>query len=122
MSKIPPNQKNDVESTKNQLRQELDERIFELVPEIVDGATISRTPRALPDSEPDTVNGLSILFLKNKEYIESEPNEGGGYPPFGTVSKVDGQGNYTVTVGCKIEDDDESSEYWEVEYSVVELT
>lgn len=123
MSKIPPNQKNDIESIKNQLRQEIDERIIQLVPALIDDISISRLT-AEPGDDDDTsevVNGINLLFLKNKEYIEAIPDEENGYPIFGTPSKVDGQGNYTITIGCKIEDEDESSEYWEIEYSVVEL-
>lgn len=124
MSGVPSNQKNDIETIKNELRQELDERIIELVPALIDDATISRSARAVPDTDPEdeVVNGVGILFLKDKKYVESEPNEAGGYPEFGDVSKVDGQGSYEVKIGCKIVDDEEDSEYWEIEYSIVELT
>jgi hypothetical protein len=124
MSKVPPNQKNDIESVKNQILQEVDQRILEIVPSLIDASTISQKVRAVPDTEPDEiiVNGIDLLFLKNKEYVESEPVEGSGYPEFGEVLKTDGQGNYTIKVGCKIVDDEESSEYWEIEYSIVELT
>jgi hypothetical protein len=124
MSKVPPNQKNDIESVKNQILQEVDQRILEIVPSLIDDATIPQKVRALPDTEPDEIiiNGVDLLFLKNKEYVESEPVEGLGYPEFGEVLKTDGQGNYTIKVGCKIVDEDESSEYWEIEYSIVELT
>lgn len=124
MSGVPSNQKNDIETIKNELRQELDERIIELVPALIDDATISRTSRAVPDTDPEdeVVNGVGILFLKDKKYVESEPNEGGGYPEFGEALKADGQGSYEIKVGCKIVDDEEDSEYWEIEYSIVELT
>jgi hypothetical protein len=124
MSEIPPNQKNDIELIKNQIIQELYQIILEIVPSLIDDSIIPQKVKASSDIEPDgiIVNGVDLLFLKNKEYIESDPVEGSGYPEFGEVLKTDGQGNYTIKVGCKIVDDDESSEYWEVEYSVVELT
>lgn len=119
-------QKNDIETVKNELRQEIDERIIEIVPSLIDDATISKTPEADldldADSDDEIVNGIEILFLKDKKYIESEPNGSGIYPEFGEALKVDGQGSYEVKVGCKIIDDEEDSEYWEVEYSIVELT
>jgi hypothetical protein len=124
MSEVPPNQKNDIELIKNQIIQELYQIILEIVPSLIDDSIIPQKVKASSDIEPDgiIVNGVDLLFLKNKEYIESDPVEGSGYPEFGEVLKTDGQGNYTIKVGCKIVDDDESSEYWEVEYSVVELT
>lgn len=124
MSDALSNQKNDIETIKNELRQEFDERIIELVPALIDDATISRTSRAVPDTDPDDeiINGVEILFLKDKKYIESEPNESGGYTEFGEAQKVDGQGSYEIKVGCKVVDDEEDSEYWEIEYSIVELT
>jgi hypothetical protein len=123
MSKVPPNQKNDIESVKNEILQSIDQRIIDLVPGLIDGSTISIGTKAIPDDDGDeTINGVELLFLKNKEYVESEPNEGGGYPEFGEVLKTDGQGTYSIKVGCKIVDDDESAEYWEIDYSIVELT
>jgi hypothetical protein len=115
------------ESIINQLRQEVDERIIQLVPQLIDDATVSRTTRAAADIDPtgdglEKNAGVNILFLKNGEYIESEEDNSGNYIQFGTPSKVDGQGNYTMTIGCKIVDDDENSEYWEIDYSIVELS
>jgi hypothetical protein len=127
MSIESPGQKTDSESIINQLRQEVDERIMQLVPQLIDEATVSRTVRATADTDPtgdglEKNTGVNILFLKNKEYIESEEDNAGNYIQFGTPSKVDGQGNYTMTIGCKIIDDDENSEYWEIDYSIVELS
>jgi len=122
MSKVPPNQKNDIESVKNEVLQAIDQRILEIVPGLIDESTISVGVRALPDTgDDDTINGVGLLFLKNKVYVESEPNESNGYQEFGEVLKSDGQGNYSIKVGCKIDDEDESAEYWEIDYSVVEL-
>jgi hypothetical protein len=126
MSENPPNIKNDVNSIITQVRQETDSRIIEIATRLIDEAITSKTVRAAEDGDGDEgtseINaGLNILFLKNKEYIESIPNESGGYTQLGNPSKVDGQGNYTMTIGCKIDDDDENSEYWEIDYSIVEL-
>lgn len=128
MSNSQSEQENMIESAKNQLRLEIDDRIGELVPALIDGPTVSRSAVVDDDGEgtepepPDVVSGLNILFLKDKEYVESIADEVTGYPKFGIVSKPDAQGNYSVSVGCKISDTQEASDYWVVEYSIVEVS
>lgn len=116
--------------TKKAIKKELKDWVRSYVDEVIDeyglgdagsgtgggSSTIDGTPI---DDEPIGDGGNSLIGLKfysegSKSYIDPKDNNQ-NLIPFGTASRPDKQGNITVSVRARIEDDRETVDFWRVE-------
>lgn len=112
--------------TKRAIKKELKDWVKSYVDEVIDeyglGDTGSGTGGASEDGIPvddnpvgdNTLIGLKFYSEQTKSYIDPiDANQ--NLIPFGTLSKPDKQGNITVSVKARIEDDRETVDFWRIE-------
>lgn len=117
--------------TKRAIKKELKDWVKSYVDEVIDeyglgdagsgtgGSSSSDSGTTPIDDDPVGDGGNSLIGLKfysesTKSYIDPRDNNQ-NLIPFGTASKPDKQGNITVSVRARIEDDRETVDFWRVE-------